>query len=187
MAYIRTVANGACKFRADELFDRAAQYEEKGDMRSAFQLYLAGAKSGDSACQLNVGNLYAAGTGVRPNREAALRWYKRAYRAGSASAASNIGVLWRNEKKPTRALGWFRKAVRLGDDEANLEIALHYLHNERNPAKAIPHLESVCKSNCVTQAGAEKAARVLEKIAKQSKRMSASVQLQRNRRKTTRI
>ena len=118
-------------------------------MRSAFRLYLAGAKSGDSGCQLNVGSLYDAGTRVRRNRKAALRWYKRAYRAGSASAATNIGILWRNEKKPTRALGWFRKAVRLGDDEANLEIALHYLRNELNPAKAIPHLESVCKSNCV--------------------------------------
>jgi|ERR1700722_621529 len=185
MAYIRIAANKASKFRADELFDRAAKYEEKGDMRSAFRLYLAGAKSGDSACQLNVGNLYAAGTGVRPNREAALRWYKRAYRAGSASAATNIGVLWRSEKKPTRALDWFRKAVRLGDEEANLEIALHYLLNERDPAKAIPHLENVCKSNCVTQAGAEKAARVFEKIANQSKHTSPPLQLQKNRRETT--
>jgi TPR repeat protein len=107
------------------------------------------------------------------NREAALHWYKRAYRAGSASAANNIGVLWRNEKKSKRALEWFRKAVRLGDDEANLEIAQHYLRNERNPAKAIPHLENVCKSNSVTQAGAEKASRMLKKIRKQSKRRSA--------------
>jgi TPR repeat protein len=68
-------------------------------MRSAFRLYLAGAKSGDSGCQLNVGNLYDAGTGVRRNPEAALHWYKRAYRAGSASAANNIGVLWRGDRK----------------------------------------------------------------------------------------
>jgi hypothetical protein len=41
-------------------------------MRSAFRLYLVGAKSGDSGCQLNVGNLYDAGTGVRRNQAAAL-------------------------------------------------------------------------------------------------------------------
>jgi TPR repeat protein len=85
--------------------------------------------------------------------------------------------LWRNQEKPKRALDWFRKAVRLGDDEANLEIALHYLHNERNSAKAIPHLEKVCKSNHVTQAGAEKASRMLKKIKKQSKRRSTAVAL----------
>jgi uncharacterized protein len=146
-------------------------------MRSAFRLYLAGAKSGDSGCQLNVGNLYDAGTGVRRNQAAALYWYKHAYRRGSASAASNIGVLWRNQEKPKRALDWFRKAVRLGNDEANLEIAQHYLRNERNSAKAIPHLENVCKSNRVTQAGADKASRMLKKIRKQSKRRSASVAL----------
>ncbi len=139
-------------------------------MRSAFRLYLKAAKNGDSGSQLNVANLYDAGDGVRRNCEAALYWYKRAYRRGSASAASNIGVSWRNEKKPKLALEWFRKAVRLGDDEANLEIALHYLREERNPAKAVPYLERVRESSCVTQAGAERAARLLQGIRKRSKR-----------------
>ena len=169
MANHRIAVKQARKPRTEELFTRAANSEEKGDMRSAFRFYLAAAKSGDSGSQLNVGNLYDAGTGVRRSRDSALHWYKRAYRRGSVSAANNIGVLWRNEKKPKRALEWFRKAVRLGDDEANLEIAMHYLRNERNPVKAVPHLEKVCKSNCVTQAGAEKAAKLLDRIRKQSK------------------
>lgn len=156
--------------RNEKLFRRAANYEEQRDMRSAFRLYLKAAKNGDSGSQLNVANLYDAGDGVRRNCEAALYWYKRAYRRGSASAASNIGVSWRNEKKPKLALEWFRKAVRLGDDEANLEIALHYLREERNPAKAVPYLERVRESSCVTQAGAERAARLLQGIRKRSKR-----------------
>jgi TPR repeat protein len=119
--------------------------------------------------------VYDAGIAVRRNREAVLRRYKRAYRAGSASAASNIGVLWRNEAKLKRAVDWLRKEVHLGADEANLEIAQHYLHNEGNPTKAVPHLENVCKSNRVTQAGAEKAARMFKKIRKQSKRWSTAV------------
>jgi TPR repeat protein len=177
MAHIRIAAKPARKSRAEILFSRASKCEEKGNMRSAFRLYLAGAKSGDPGCQVNVGNLYDAGTGVRRNKAAALRWYKRAYHGGSASAASNIGVLWRNEGKAKRALDWFRKAARLGDDEANLEIAQHYLRNERNPVKAIPHLENVCKSNRVTQAGAERAFRILNKIRKQSKHTPAAVKL----------
>ena len=112
---------------------------------------------------------------MRRNQAAALRWYKRAYRGGSASAASNIGVMWRNQKKLKRALDWFRKAVRLGDDDANLEIARHFLRNGRNVPKAISHLEIVYKSNRVTQASADKASRMLKEIRKQAKRGSAAI------------
>lgn len=133
---------------------------------SAIRLYLVAAKNGDSGSQLNLGNLYDAGIGVRRSRESALYWYKRAYRRGSASAANNIGVLLRNDKKPRQALKWFQKAVRLGDVEAHLEIAEHYLRNDGNALKAIFHLEKVCNSNLVTEAGAEKAVRLLKRLKK---------------------
>jgi len=132
---------------AEELFIRAAKQEESGELRSAFRLYLAAAKAGETGCQLNVGNFYDAGTGVRRNRLSAIYWYKRAYRRGNACAASNIAVMWRNENKAKRALDWFQKAVRLGDDEANLEIAKYYLNDEPNPVKAIRHLERVCQED----------------------------------------
>jgi TPR repeat protein len=154
----------------NSLFNRAAKHEENGELRSAFRLYLAGAKAGDSGCQINVGNFYDAGTGVRRNRSAALYWYKRAYRRGDSSAANNIGILWRNANNPKRALGWFQRAVRLGDAEANLEIAKHYLRNERNLHKAIRHLEKVCQSNWVTEAGEEEATKLLKQTRVQLKR-----------------
>jgi TPR repeat protein len=154
----------------DVLFIRAAKHEENGDLRSAFRLYLAGAKAGDTGCQLNVGNFYDAGTGVRRNRSAALYWYKRAYRRGVSSAASNIGIMRRNENNPKRALKWFQRAVRLGDDEANLEIAKHYLRNEGNRRKAIHHLEKVCRSNRVTEAAVKEATKLLKQIRSQLKR-----------------
>src|SRR5258708_2232825 len=122
---------------AEELFIRATKQEENGQLRSAFRLYLAAAKAGDTSCQVNVGNFYDAGTGVRRNRLAALYWYKRAYRRGVSCAASNIGVMWRNDKNPKRALEWFQKAARLGDEEPNLEIAKYYLPNQPNTPKPI--------------------------------------------------
>ncbi len=158
------------KSDADVLFIRAEKHEENGELRSAFRLYLAGAKAGDTGCQLNVGNYYDAGTGVRRNRLAALYWYQRAYRRGVSSAATNIGIMWRNENNPKRALGWFQRAVRLGDDEANLEIAKHYLRNKGNGRKAIRHLEKVCRSNWVTEAGVEEATKLLKQTRAQLKR-----------------
>lgn len=158
------------KSYVDGLFIQAAKQEERGKLRSAFRLYLAAAKAGDTGCQINVGNFYDAGTAVRRNRRAAFYWYKRAYRRGDSCAASNIGIMWRNENQPRRALEWFEKAVRLGDDEANLEIAKYYLRHEHNPLKAIEHLKKVCQSKCVTEAGAEEAARLLQQVRKQSAR-----------------
>jgi TPR repeat protein len=170
MVKARIQAKRSRKQYAEELFIRAAKHEENGQLRSAFRLYLAAAKAGDTSCQLNVGNFYDAGTGVRRNRLAALYWYKRAYRRGDSCAANNIGVMWRNDKKPKRALEWFQKAVRLGDEEANLEIAKYYLRNEPNTLKAIRHLEKVCQSDCVTEAGKEEATRLLKQTKKQSTR-----------------
>ena|SRR5438128_2020267 len=115
----------------DELFRRAAKHEDKGDFRSAFRLHLAAAKAGDTGCQVNLGNFYAASTGVR-NQSAALYWYTRAYWRGESAAANNIGVLWRNQGKLRRALSWFQRAVKMGDAEAKLrdrEVLL--IHRER--------------------------------------------------------
>jgi TPR repeat protein len=86
-----------------------------------------------------------------------------------SSAANNIGVLWRNENKPKRALQWFRKAVQLGDDEAHLEIAKYYLWIERQPEKAISHLEKVRRLKWVSEAGVEEAAMLLKQVRKQLK------------------
>jgi TPR repeat protein len=158
------------KPQTNELFVRADKEADKGNLKSAFRLFLAAAKAGDSSCQINLGNFYDEGTGVRRNRSAAMYWYKRAYRRGERCAAHNIGVMWRNEKKYRRALEWFKKAVRLGDDEANLEIAKHYLEVEHNPERAIPHLRRVCESSCVTEAGLEEANTLLSRARKHTNR-----------------
>jgi tetratricopeptide (TPR) repeat protein len=159
------------KSKTDDLFMRADKLADEGDLKSAFRLFLAAAKAGDSSCQINLGNFYDDGKGVRRNRSAAMFWYKRAYRRGESSAAHNIGVMWRNEKKHRRALEWFKKAVKLGDDEANLEIAKHYLEVDHNPRSAIPHLRKVCESNWVTEAGRAEANTLLRRARKRANRV----------------
>jgi TPR repeat protein len=158
------------KVNAERLFIRAEKQEQSGNLRSAFRLYLAAAKAGDLGCQVNVGNYYDAGTGVRRSRSLAFYWYKRAYRRGDSSAANNIGIMWRNENKPKRALEWFQKAVRLGDGEANLEIAKYYLRNEADPGKTIRHLRKVYQSDWVTEASLEETGRLLKQAKKQATR-----------------
>lgn len=155
--------------KSSEIFVRAERLRDRGHQAEAFRLFLAAAKAGDKASQLNVGCFYDEGIGVRRNRSAALYWYKRAYRRGDASAANNIGTIWRDEKKPRRALYWFRRAVNLGNDDSNLEIAKHYLRVERDPSKAIPYLNKVCRSDRVTETSAEEARKLLKEVTGKSR------------------
>jgi|SRR6267154_2747949 len=154
------------KSKADDLFIRANKHEENGEKRFAFRLMLAAARLGDRGAQVNVGNYYDAAHGVRRNRSAALYWYKRAYRHGDSSAAHNIAILWRNEGQFRRALAWFFRSVKLGDEESNLDIGKHFLHNDKNPRKAISYFERVTPEKWVSEAAAEEAKQLLREAKK---------------------
>jgi TPR repeat protein len=69
---------------ADDLFLRANEHWDRGKLKSAFRLFLRGAKAGDSGAQVNLCYFYDSALGVKPNRDLALYWYRRAYRQGSA-------------------------------------------------------------------------------------------------------
>jgi TPR repeat protein len=59
------------KSKADVLFARADKEEGRGHLGLAFRLMLAAAKLGNISAQINVGNYYDDGKGVRRNRAAA--------------------------------------------------------------------------------------------------------------------
>jgi len=151
------------------MFVRADKEWSRGKLRSALRLFLAAAKKGDKASQLNAGYFYDNGIGTRRNRTAALYWYGRAYRRGDANAANNIGTIWRDEHNPRRALSWFLRAVKIGDVGSNLEIGKHYLRNERDPSRAIAYLNKVCQSDRVSEHEVAQAQRLLEEARRKLK------------------
>ena len=147
-----------------EAWVRADKEWDRGRLRPAFRLMLAAAKMGESGAQVAVGYMYDNGVGTRSNKQAALYWYKRAYRRGESCAAHNIGTVWRDVGNSKRALYWFERAIRMsdGDDgEASLEIAKLYLRKE--PRKAALFLKRVCKSKFVTQDAVQEAQRLLKR------------------------
>ena len=110
-----------------ELFERADRMWNSGKLRNAFNLFLQAAKAGDRDSQLNTGYFYDKGIGVKRDLRKALRWYLTAYRRGDASAANNIGTIWRDRKEHRKALWWFKRAVKLGNEASNFAIAIHFL------------------------------------------------------------
>jgi TPR repeat protein len=159
-------SGGSRKSKAMELFLRGDKDWNRGRLRSALRLFRAAAKAGDAGALLNVGYFYQNGLGVRQNTATALDWYKRAYRRGDASAANNIGTIWRDRQQHQRALTWFRRATAMGNDSSNLEIAKCYLQFKNDPSRAIVFLKRVCRSSKVSEAEQDAAQRLLKQAEK---------------------
>jgi TPR repeat protein len=157
------------------LFAKASGQWDRGKLRSAFRLFLSGAKHGDPSAQHNLGYFYDVGIGVKPNREAALYWYKRAFRHGYRTAASNIGTIFRDEKNMRQALSWFQRAIRLGDADANLEIAMIYLA-EKDIVRAIASLKRATKAKAsdITEGSKLEAQRLLKRVVSMGRRNTFS-------------
>lgn len=148
------------------LYRRAEKQWSKGRLRDAFRLFRAAAELGASASYGLLAQFYDHGFGVQRNEDAALYWYRRAYRRGdNATAPNNIGCIWRDRGKRARALMWLHRAVEHGDADANLNIAKIYLLDSRTAAKAIPYLKRVCRSQNVTEGSQEEASYLLKKSA----------------------
>jgi TPR repeat protein len=79
---------------------------------------------------------------------------------------NNIGCVWRDLGKIKLAISWFKKAVALGDDEANLNIAKVHIDKLHNPAAALPYLKFVCASEKVSEDAREESERLIKQFRK---------------------
>ncbi len=149
---------------AAKRFEEACARWDSGDHRGAFRRFLIGAKAGDVSSQLNVGLFYDEGIGVRKDGKKALHWYRRAHRGGSTSAAVNIGILLRDQGSLAAARQWFERAVKRGNDDANLQLAEAFLQTG-DTRRARRCLMKVVKSDKVTEETQRQARRYLQKIA----------------------
>ncbi|MEO8018961.1 MAG: hypothetical protein ABI769_14195 [Pseudomonadota bacterium] len=157
------------KVQIEALFTAADYLEESGALRAAFQCLLAAAEAGDEGSQLNLGNYFSDGTGVRKDFKKAAFWYRKAYNNQSrgircSSAAVNLGINFRNSGNLKAAVGWFERARKLQDGSACLELAR--IHSERKGGrrKAVTLLQEVIEldSNYSTEADKEAAEAMLK-------------------------
>jgi TPR repeat protein len=140
---------------------------DSGDVKAAFRLFRSMAESGDKGAWLNLGYFYDVGLGIRKNRTEALRWYRRAYRAGDSSAASNIATVYRDEGKHRLAFQWFFRAASMNDGDAEVEVAKRLLSGVgvmKDRSRAVTVLKRAVASNRITPAGRDEAVELLKQI-----------------------
>src|SRR5690554_6051711 len=112
-----------CRIRGGEYvaYDRA-------DYKTALQVWLPSAESGDAEAQTNVGEIFERGLGGKPNYEAAALWYQRAADQGNKRAQFNLGTFYEqglgvNQDKLI-AMNYYRQAWGLPEDSLVYQSAI---------------------------------------------------------------
>lgn len=77
---------------ADDFSDGFAAYE-KGDYKTAMELWKPYAKQGEPSAQYNLGLMYDNGEGVPEDDKQAIKWYRLAAWQGYAKAQYNLGLM----------------------------------------------------------------------------------------------
>ena len=152
---------------ADLLYTEADLLDDRGRYAEALPLLLQGAKAGDTSCQILLGNYLSDGRkGIPIDRKRAVYWYKRAYKQGSSTGASNLVMHYRKQGDVDEAYRWFELAVESGDNEAHLALAKTWLYDRENKAKAIKHLKAVFLGNPrdVSELGRDEARTMLRRL-----------------------
>jgi len=151
---------------SERLFNEAERHEEMGDFRGAFTRLLAAANLGHIGSQLNVGNFYASGTGVRKNIERAAHWYKKAYKNGCSTAALNLAIDRRNAGNFRSAVVWLTKAIAMHDGDGCVALARMYNARKRNVAGNLLRRALGMSSDDISDGGKEEARSLLKQIAR---------------------
>ncbi|MBN0986688.1 tetratricopeptide repeat protein [Amphritea pacifica] len=149
----------------DGIFDKAYAFYEKGMLEEAFDYFLRGAESGDTSCMIWVGVLYGDGVKEDAQNKEEISWYERAWKKGELSAANNLAIVYKNQKNYSDAECWFKKAIRGGDGDANLELAKMLIDVGRENKEIRSYLTATIESNYVTEASIDEAQTLLESIA----------------------
>ncbi len=151
------------QLKVAQLFREAEKHEEAGNLKIAFERLLAGARLNDSSCQVNLGNFYANGRGVRRNLKKAAYWYKKAYRNGSSCGALNLAIDRRNEGNGRSAVIWFKKAIAMNNGDACIELAKTY-KNRKGGEKAAAGLLRRALRLEICEASEEEAESLLKEL-----------------------
>ena len=91
--------------------------------RRAVRLLSSAAQANNKAAMFTLGYCHDVGLGVGADAAQALRWYRRAARAGVVEATMNMAVKYAELGNVQASRRWLRRAADQGHPEARLEIA----------------------------------------------------------------
>ncbi|MGB9235502.1 MAG: tetratricopeptide repeat protein [Terriglobales bacterium] len=120
--------------------DETGKIVVRRSARKALEWFRRAAEHGCAPAQNKFGLLLDEGKVFRRNRHEALKWIRKAFRGGDTCAPNNIAIMYRESGRMGEAVRWFKKAVIVGDDDALIQLGVHYYWGKgarKNPAAAI--------------------------------------------------
>ena len=119
------------KERAHEILRAAFDAESSGNMDDAIKLFKRAARFGSNEACSKLGTIYDdVIEPPRPTR--AVYWYKRAVEGGDASCAWNLSMHYAGTGRKRGYLHWLRIAAKMGDPDAEKELADRTWWERRN-------------------------------------------------------
>lgn len=131
----------------------------------AFALLQRGAAEGETDCYNLLAVCHEHGQGTAQNHPQAVRWYRRAIRAGDSSAVINLADLLDKAGKTQRAEYWYHRAANNGGDE-KLAYAQFLLRQNPAPSPAVLQLlrQAATPSIHTSEDAQEQAAALLQRF-----------------------
>lgn len=113
-------------------YDETTKYgkDVSKDNKKAVYWYQKSADQGYARAQLDLGTMYAHGTGVQENYQKAIEWYSKAADQGYAKAQNNMGLMFETGKGVSKdyqkAVEWYQKAANQGSAVAQCNLGFMY-------------------------------------------------------------
>lgn len=92
----------------NSIFKLARIYANQNEHVKAFELYRSAKKN--SKCSYQLAIRYSKGIGCEQNIQKAIKYYKRSVKIGNASAAYELGELYKASGDKTKAIKWYLQA-----------------------------------------------------------------------------
>ncbi|MGA9527607.1 MAG: tetratricopeptide repeat protein [Terriglobales bacterium] len=151
---------GVAERYEDGCKDNTGKIVVRRSARKALEWFRRAAEHGCAPAQNNLGLLLDEGKVVRRNLWEALEWTKKAFWGGDRCAANNIAIMYRESERMREAVRWFKKAVAAGDDDALIQVGLHYYWGKgvrKNPAAAVRCFRKATKAKNISGYGRDDA------------------------------
>lgn len=138
MTYLSPVEayRAACDvfFEVQSLDDVDERLKRMADLQArwveCFRALVAASSSADPEVWYTLGCAYNVGRGTKPNRKEAMRWFRRAAKAGHTRAMVSLGLCYRRAKSSAKdhatGVRWFRKAASLGETRGMVWLGFSY-------------------------------------------------------------
>jgi TPR repeat protein len=119
---------------ADTFEEGMALYEDS-EIKKAIKIWRPLAEQGDVAAQIQLGDMYLRGIGVKADSKEALKWYHSAALQGNSVAEYNLGNLYSSPRPGMEAnldesIKWYRKSAEHGNANGQFSLATKYFRGE---------------------------------------------------------